>query len=767
MKITRWVVNHPLWIILLVLFLTLFFGYELKNLKIETDISAALPKDLPAKRLYDEISEIFPSKDLIFVAVESDSIYTPKIVSSVERLTERILKIKGVYDVISPTNVDVIVGTEEGIEVVPALEGPPTDTLAIERMRKRLLESDFLGNLVSEDGRAFGIMVLLKSKTRPRDVAREILKLLREVREKEGLKVYATGRPVLEHVLAEGLLRDVHVFFTLVIIVIIFILFVSFRSLRGILLPFAVVILSVIWTMGFMALAGIKFSHSTEFMPVLLISIGIADGIHILHTYYQQSRKYRERRELVLKTMEILNVPVIMTSLTTAVAFLALGVAGFRSLRELGGTTAFGVIMAMFLSLCLIPAFLSILKVPKRAPEESHLRFLHSFMAKYGEFLIRKRKAVVLANILIILFLLIGFFKIRVENSTVENLRPDNEARIAYEIINRHFSGAEVLLTVVKTEERGILNPKVLKEMDRFKAHMLKNPWVGDVVSIADIIKRLNMVLHGNDSSYYRIPNEIEIENGKRVRGKDLIAQYLTLYSLSTKPGRLESMVTEEFNTAKISVFFKEGRRSVIYNVDRWARDFISRDFEDVKEVDLTGTPEIYLVINDMVVTGQAKSILLSLIFVSILVILSFRAFGAGFYGIIPLFFAMIVNFGFMGWTGIYANLENMVTSNIAIGVGVDYMIHFIHKMRLKLKEKGNYREALIETMNTSGVAIFLNAIAVALGFSTIMASSFKSVSQMGLLITLAMISTCYAALTILPVFIVTIKPKFMGGERK
>ena len=165
-----------------------------------------------------------------------------------------------------------------------------------------------------------------------------------------------------------------------------------------------------------------------------------------------------------------------------------------------------------------------------------------------------------------------------------------------------------------------------------------------------------------------------------------------------------------------------------------------------------------------MVVSGQTRSIFLSLFLVFLLVVIAFRSVSAGFYGIIPLTFALLVNFGLMGYLGIYASLENMVTSNIAIGVGVDYMIHFIHRFRRFYKAtQGNVLEATVQTMDTSGVAILLNALAVAIGFATIMASMFRAVSQMGFLISVAMISACVAALTFLPVLLSILKPKFLS----
>lgn len=763
MKFTEWVVKNPWKILIILTVLTLAMATQIPRIRVETELGKALPPNLPVKRLYNEVGRKFPSKDVIFLALEAQNVFTPKVIEETDLISNRLVKIKGVYDVISPTTVSVIQGTPKGIEIISALEGDPKDPKVLNKMKERLFQSDFVGNLVSMDKKAFGILVLLKNTADNKKVASEVLSLTDSLRTHLGIKIYATGRPVIEEQLRRGLGRDVSIFFTLVILVVIILLFFIFRSLRGILLPFTVVIVSVLWTFGFMALSSIPFSHSTEFLPVLLISIGIADGIHILHTYYHLRGKYSEKRELVIETMRELNLPVVMTSLTTAVAFLSLGIAGFLSLRQLGITVAFGTIVAMFFSLYFIPATLALLPVPKKAISESHLTILHDLLVKSGRKIVLK-KGISLAIIgIITLFFVAGIPRLKTENFTIENFPPNSDARKAYTLVSEHFAGPEVMTAVVKGKGPGALkDPGLLSEMDGFKSHMLENSSVGSVTGLQDLVKRMNEVLRGGKRDEYRIPDSIVAVDGKKIQGRKIVAQYIALFSLSSRPGQLERMVTPDFSMGRMDIFLKEGRRTTVKRVDRYAREYINSDFKHAKEVDLTGNPEILLTVNDMIVKGQMRSILLSLFLVFLLVAIAFRSLTAGFYGIIPLGFALLVNFGVMGWLGIYASLENMVTSNIAIGVGVDYMIHFIHRFRLFYKDRKDPVEATEKTMDSAGVAILLNALAVALGFSTIMASTFRAVSYMGFLISLAMISTCFAALAILPVLLSQFRPKFL-----
>jgi len=771
----RWIIRHPFWVLTLTFASTAFFGYQIKNLQVETDISAALPKSIPAKRLYDRMGQIFPSRDFVLVVVQSDSLFEPRVIGKIYRLTELLEDLPGVYSVLSPTNVKIIRGTEEGLEVREILDRPPQSPEEMEVYRQKLLGSDlFLENLISDDRKAAGIMVFLKKGVRERKVAEDILKLIE--RERGDLRILATGKPVVLYYLEQGMNRDMQRLFPLALIVVFFFPLVRFRKLKLVLLPIAVVVFSVIWTFGLMALVGSPLSHSTTILPILLISIGVADGIHILNHYFANSRFIRNREELVFFTMRELHAPVIMTSITTMVGFLALNTSRVESLLQLGIFTAYGVFVAMLLSLFFVPASLALMKVPT-ALKEKEGGLLERLSHRYAQFLIRFRK-LVLAGILVIVGLsLVGIPQIVLESNDIENFRPDHPLRVAYEEINRRFAGSNTLDVMIEGSREGqIKEPRVMQQMALLEDYLRGLPEVGGALSLVDFMRRINKALHGDDPAYYRIPREVEEEEvvyveeqGGRpvevrerfqVRGRELIAQYLQLYEMSGKPEDLANLVDYNYQNAKITAFLKTTQRTRLLEIDRKVREFIRQKLSDLK-ADLTGTTELYLAVNELVVSGQFKSILVSLFLVYLLTAFMFRSPVAGLFNALPLFFGIFLNFAIMGWAGIRLNLMTMVTSSIAIGVGVDYAIHFYHRYQMKWSEQKDYQWATDRTMEEAGVAIFLNAITVAAGFAVLMFSTFKGIAEMGTLIFVTMLSTSFGALTILPTLFMTLKPTF------
>ncbi len=764
-KLTQQVVKHPRTTMGLILLVTLFFAYQMKNIRMDPDITSSLPKHIPAKLLYDRMNKIFPSRDFILVAYESDSLFSAKTLQDIFRITEHLEALPDVYSVMSPTNIKIIRGTEEGMEVKPILEAPPQTPQEIEHYRYTLFHSDLpIENIISKDQTMAGIMVFLKNTVKPEDAAKEVLDCI------HGLKVnghlYVTGKPVLTLYLGRGMGRDMGMLFPMVILLIIVILWISFRNLQGVLLPLGVVLTSVLWTIGLMAFLGIPISHSTNMLPILLSAIAVADGIHILNHYFNRISPQRKPGEVILNVMAELNAPVVITSITTAFGFLALNTSSIGSVAQLGIFTAIGVIFAMIFSLTFIPAAVTVMKVPRHIRRGKQGLFLQRAAAAYADFLIRRKGLMAGVIIAIIVFSVLGFPRIKLENNTIANFPKDHPARIDYEKINRHFGGTTFLSIMVEGDSVGqIKEPRVLKQMVALENFLKQDKHVGGTLSIADFIKRMNKVMHADSEKYDCIPDEVVVEHGTewvqengrwvekpvtfKVPGRQVIAQYLQLYEMSGKPDDFANLVDYNYQTARINAFIDTESSNVLRDLDHRTRKWIKEHFTSAR-VELTGTSELFLAVNDLVVKGQFYSILVSLLLVIGVTSLLFKSLRIGLFNAIPLFFAMIFNFGFMGWAGIPLNIVTMLTSSIAIGVGVDYAVHLIHRYRLE--SSNSIPEAIRLTIRDAGVPIVLNALTVGLGFAILMFSIFTGVEQMGLLIAIAMFTSCFGAIAILPV---------------
>ena len=787
-RFTQHVIKHPWLYVGLTLAITLVLGYQLQNMRMDPDVTDALPQKIPAKRLYDKMGEIFPTKEFIFLGVEGDDIFSKEHIREVWEITSRLEALPEVYDVMSPTNVSLITGTEEGMDVRDILEAPPRTPAEIEAFMENLFSSDLaLGNLVSKDSTMLGIMILLKNTADPNDFVETFIPQLETMDAGTELNLILAGKSVASHYVSEGMQRDMSTFFMGGLLLIFVLLLVIFRTLRGILIPLGVVIMSVIWTLGAMVLLGFPISHATEIMPILIMSIAVADSIHIIAHYYTNARKEQDRKNLVRQTMKHMNSPVIMTSLTTMAGFSALGVSGFEESAKLGFFTALGVLCAMVISISFIPAALSMLRIPGILVKRTQRQPLDARLAVgWGNLLVKYSKGLYPLLGLVVVMSAWGISRLDHSYSAIENFPEDHPVRVAYDLVNAHFAGTTAFQIMIEGDAPDMIKePRLLKDMDDLKAEALTYDYVGDVVSLADFVKRINKVLNGDRDEYYTIPPDravvtymdweersgqwVEVEKTDTVSGKDLVAQYLALYEMSGKPEDLANLVDYNYQNAKVSIFMDTDDMATARELDSSLTAFIDNHFEGV-EVAITGMAKLFLVVDGLIVSGQIISISLSLFLVWLITTFMFRSPLIGIFNTIPLFFALLLNFTIMGLSNIHVNLETMMTSSIVIGVGVDYAIHFIYTYRRKLRQNGAYDAAIPATMEDSGVAIAYNSFVVAAGFSIITLSQFVSIVHMGLLITLTMLTAAFGALTILPLIFANLKPRALrlpGGQEQ
>ena len=590
------------------------------------------------------------------------------------------------------------------------------------------------------------------------------------------------GKPVAMYHVAWGVMKDLSMFFGVGFLVILGLLLAIYRNIRGVILPLIVVILSVLWTMGTMAVLGFPMSHSTEILPILIMAIAVADSIHIMTHYYTHGRKAKDRKELVRITMGDMNAPVLMTSLTTMAGFMSLGITKIESIRVMGGFTALGVLYALFLSLTLIPAILALLKVPKRIKSAGKTTVSVRIMSGWGRLLVNNRKMLYPLAALVLILAILGFNRLEHSFSSIENFKADHPVRVADKLINEHFAGTNSFQIMVEGSENDQMkDPRILADLDGLKQVALELDHVGDARSLADFVKRFNKVLHSDDEAFNVVPDEwvvvdyidfeerdgkwIEVTKYDTVAGQDLVAQYLTLYEMSGKPEDMASIVDYNYQNSLMTIFLNTDDQAKLRFINAKLEAYITDHFENT-DTAVTGMARMILVVDDLIVSGQILSIIVSLILVWLLTSFMFKSPIVGIFNTFPLFFAVLLNFTVMGLSGIDVNMTTMITSSIAIGVGVDYAVHFMYRYRRKLQQSGDYNQAVIDSMEDSGVAIAFNSLVVAAGFAVIGLSEFVSVARLGTLISLTMITSAFGALTVMPLVFVNFKPKSLRNHK-
>ena len=742
------------WILLTLLIITGFFTWKMAgNTRMETNLDEYMPRDHPAFVYSDEAEDWFGIKDGIIVALEtSDGIYNAATLDTLRSLTQRFQEMNEISrsDVTSLYTADNIIGTEWGLEVNPFYTSVPNEKEALVALRNSVESNEMIhGRMVSEDGKVALIIAEIEDDVFTMEFYDKILETAKSS-ETEDIKIHVAGRPIVEGTMALLAPADMKKMVPIVLLLIVTTLWLMLRSVRGTVFTMLVVLFSVIWAFGLMATMGIPIYAVTTLMPVMLIAIGVADGIHLLShlQLFMQKHPDASKKEAITDMLKHMWKPVLMTSVTTSVGFISLLTSEVLPIKYFGVFTAFGVMTAMLFSLVFVPAALMITGLPAaRKPGAAKRKHLHPRAELFTRKVLRYKPVSILAASAIIVMSVIGIQNVWINSSFLDKFEKDSDLVQTDNFINAHFGGTtnlNLILDAGEDAQNAFKEPAVLRLMDQMQKEVESTlEIVGNSFGITDYLKRMNMVMHEDNEAFHVIPESTE-----------MVAQYLLLYEMSGDPENLNRVV--DYNYAKSNLNFQLksdnsiAMDSALEKITAYEPAFAELGIS----LNFAGSGYKGLVFTDLILEGQIKSIGLSLLLIILLLSLMFRNFRIGLIGTVPIMITAFIGFGVMGFLGIPLNTTTALLSSIAIGIGIDYAVHFLEQYRMNAKKTGDKLQTAIYTMNHTGRAISFNAIVVIAGFLVLLFSAFPPNRELGALVSLNMFTSFTGTLTIMLVLL-------------
>jgi len=743
----QWATDHPKTILLIAAALTAVAIAFIPFLSVDVDFANYLNRSDPAVIAADEAKERFGSQIRILVAIEDpQGIFRPETLALVEELESALEDLPEVEDMTGPLSSQVIRGSETAIEIrsaAPNGEAPQTAE-DIEAYRELVLADRTLRDyVVSSTEQAVAIYLKPEPSADMVSFAAAVEAVVL-AHTTEGISFAITGVPYVNLTLQRSMRQDLQLFIPLVILIIIGVLFVSFRWTWGVLIPFSVVAVSVLWVLGLMAASGVPITLVSFILPVLLMAIGIADGIHVLSRYHEALRAFTDKRLAILDTMRAMKRPVVLTSLTTAIGFLSLLYAYMVPQRTFGLFTAIGILVAMILSLLLIPAILRLVKAPVPKKAASHTLMgnaLGAFVAKAMKY----RWGILSAAAVLSIAFAAGIPLLQIETSQRSYLGESHPAVAAMDRLDTLFSGSnQVMIEVDSGRRDGLKDPSLLNEIVALE-EFLETHGVKKTLSLADIVREMNQRFHADDPAYYVIPDD-----------QPTISQLLLLFSF--QGGGLGSLALSDFSAGEVMGFhaLQTGKEQVALVSDVSA--YLEEHF-DGATVRMAGPTRIQASMFTSIARSQLTSLLTSILAAGVIVILLMRSFRCGIISMIPLLFTVLFNFGVMAFAGKSLDIATLMISSITVGIGIDYGIHFIERYREELAGEQSQSQALVISAKTAGTGIVYNALALALGFGIMMLSAFQGLQNFGLLIAVTMVISAMSAFAIIPAL--------LGGKKR
>jgi len=765
-RINRAVVEHPWVTILVFLTVTAVLAVPIPQLHVEADIKTMMPKDHPVFVYNEWLEDYFGVADPALVIVVNEGpagVFTPETLALVDFISEQMAALESIdgADLVSISAINNITGSEDMLRVQPFFDEPPKTARGARAVREAVFENPMMvGTVISRDAAAAAIV----AEVRPGFDDEELHRDLRAIIAKAPVTtehLHIAGRAIVEGQILHLTRQDMGLMFPFVVAATALLLLATLRCIRGALLPLLVVLNSVIWSLGLMGWTGAVVFPLTPLMPVLIVAIGVADGIHIIHRFLLAvaARPDWQARESVFETMQEMTKPIVMTSVTTATGIGALAISPLPPVQSFAIFTSVGVLAAMVFSLTILPALLSVLPLPRHAARRAvHARSnRHSVVAVFvntlAPLVTRYPIATMGAGILVVCLALSGVPRLVVDSSTLRNFPDSNPVKRAETVFVAHFGGTMPMQIVL--DGGGVdawKQPKKLQALADLQAFVEEQGYSSKTRSIADYVRRMNAVMNPDDPEPHVVPDE-----------EDVIAQYLLLYSMSGKPGDLDDVVDYEYRLANV-------RTQITSDHSPLARRAI-KDVESYAETHLaplgiatavSGTARTISTLGDLIVAGQVLSLGLAVVLVTLLSAWMCASAVGGLLTAIPIAVATVLNFGILGWSGEPLGIATALMSSMALGIGVDYPIHFILNYQRSRRSGLAPESAMRVTLSSSGVAIFYNVLVVLAGFLVLTTSEFPPNRVLGALVALNMLVCFLGTLTIVAAALHRFQPGFV-----
>lgn len=745
----KWASRRPVAVFLVVLALVAASGILIRSrMRMETDLDEYMPRDHPAFVFSDEAEERFLIRDAILVAVEHpESIFNPDTLEKLILIEEALAGFDEIEesDIRSLHTAENILGTEDGLDVRDFYTDAPEDQAACDRIRDDVRANEMVrGRLVSSDERTALVLVDLADGEFSRDLYDKILALAEQFEGPE--TIHVAGRPIVEGTMAILGPKDMARMGPLVILVIAATLFVVLRSLLRTLISLSVVLVSTVWTFGLMVLLGIPVYTVTIMIPVMLIAIGVAYAIHIYNQidYFTREHPGSTREEIAENAIDVIWNPVLFAGLTTMAGFVSLTTSQVYPVKYFGLFAAFGVLAALLLSMLLVPAGIVLFGAgtPRAKPARSGSAAAGSggFGARFADAVLKRPKTVLGISLLVIVLAIFGITRVWINTSFLDNFERDSDIVRTDAFMNARFGGTSTLNVILEARDADAFkDPGLLRLMLEIQESVETRDKVGDSVSIADYLARMNKVMHEDREEFDTVPES-----------REMTAQYLLLYEMSGDPENLWKVVDNEYRSANMIVQLKSDDSRTITNVVSFLDGYADRLAEHGVTARYAGSGYKSLVFSGLILQGQISSLGLSVLIVFLLVSLMFRSLLLGLVGTIPVVISIAVNFGSMGLLNLPLTTSTALISSIAVGIGVDYAIHFIERYRERMKEGYAAPEAGRFAMGLTGRAVFLNAAIVIAGFLVLLFSVFPPNRQVGALVSLNMVTAFAGTVTIM-----------------
>lgn len=734
---------------------TIICAFQIKKIQFNYDFEAFFPNEDNELEVYQTHRNRFEwDNEFVLIGIENKAgIFKKDFLQKVESFSNDLKTLRYTDRIISPTNIKNI--SLSGLAPVQKrLMHIEDESLYTEDSTNIYNTPELIGSFFPTDAKSLSVFIKTDeglSKVKCDSLARNIEQAFNKYHFDE---VHFVGRIVAQDVYLKNLENEFVYFLAISFGLVMFFLWLSFRSIYGVLVPMAIVIISIFWTLGIMAMLGQSLDIMTVMLPTMIFIAGMSDVVHFFSKYFEELSKGTERLKIYPLILKEVGFPTFLTLITTVVGFLSLLFSSIKPIKDFGIYTSIGIVIAFILSYTLLPALLYLFTPKKLVAIHSHDNKTYNIMRNVLFWILRHQKTIFVTSCLLVALSIVGIYNIKVNNILLEDLSDRVKIKQDFYFFEKHYSGVRPLELAVeiKNKNKTVWDYDIMKQLNSVDQFLKKEYQAGFMYSPAMLTKTINKALNDESSGEGVFPTQEDYEPIK----KQLMS--------NKKNKDIKRIITIDGHYARINGKIADVGSIVINERNKKFQEFLKQNInqQDI-EIKITGAAHLIDRNNEYMVNNMIQGFLFSIVVIGILTYFLHRSWKMVIVFILPNFIPLIIIAGIMGFAGIELKAATSLVFSIAFGVATDDTIHFISRLKIELGYGKSLLYAFKRTYFETGKPILLTTFILMGGFVSLMISDFQSTFYFGFLICITIIIAVIADIFLLPVLLFWI----LGKKKK
>ncbi len=729
---------YPRLVLTVIGLLTLAAVTQLPYLRIEITAEGMMVNDQQEMAKYARTMQTFGSENVTVVYLEDPDLFAADNLTAIRQAVRQIEQLEQVERTTSLFSVRYLRTVDGFVFTDPYLKKNPTDRDAAEQLVKASLLNPLVErNLLSKDGSVMAINIYFDAKNYARGFDEQVaaaIDLAIAPLENRLRRVFHLGDPSVRSGISRQLRADQQVILPLALLVLILTLGFTLKRMNAALIPLLTAGLSVIWILGLMAAMNIPVNVMTSIVPVLLIIVGSTEDIHLLSEYQAGIQQGLRGLSAIEYMADNMKMAVALTFFTTSLGFLSIALSHIDLLQQFGVLTAVGLLLNFLITITLVPVCLQLMKTSFEVKSRRDGLIFQALTRQVYTTVVRLRHWILLLVVLLMAFCFYWSTKIQVNNNVMDYFEATAELPKQAELLHSKLSGMQAISIVVSGAEETFLQVPYLEELRSLQEFVEESGWFDKSFSFADFVGVVHSGLDGQQPGVIYLPERNEV-----------VREYMSLLDHSTA----KAFISPDYSQARIIVRHNISSSSQLNQAVAEIEKYAGQWMDPGLTVMVTGGSYLNSQAVDYMAAGQARSLFLMLLAILLLVGFLFMDLKAGLIAVIANLFPIVVLFGVMGFFGFALDTGTAMVGAIALGICVDHTMHFMVRYQRLARSTSSESEALELVVHQESIPIIATAVALAMGFATLMFSNFPPVARFGMLSALVMLLALFSTFVV------------------